>query len=66
MTMDQPSRLRDSTGKPLTRMPEVIRPSTNAIIFDDQGKLLLERRADNGFWGLPGGGVEIVSPSNGR
>ena len=35
----------------------VIRPGVSAIIITPQG-LLLQRRADNGLWGLPGGGVE--------
>ncbi len=35
----------------------VIRPGVSAIIQTPEG-LLLQRRADNGLWGLPGGGVE--------
>jgi len=35
----------------------VIRPGVSAIIRTPAG-LLLQRRADNGLWGLPGGGVE--------
>jgi ADP-ribose pyrophosphatase YjhB (NUDIX family) len=30
-----------------------------AIIRNDDGHVLLQRRSDNGLWGLPGGGVEI-------
>jgi len=30
----------------------------SAIIFDQGGKFLLTRRADNGQWCLPGGGLE--------
>lgn len=29
-----------------------------AIVLDDGGRVLLQRRSDNGHWGLPGGGVE--------
>lgn len=29
-----------------------------AIILDDAGRVLLQKRSDNGHWGLPGGGVE--------
>ncbi len=29
-----------------------------AVILDDQKRVLLQRRSDNGYWGLPGGGVE--------
>ena len=35
----------------------VIRPGVSAVILTPEG-LLLQRRADNGCWGLPGGGVE--------
>ena len=57
--MKKPSDYVDHTGSPLTRMPDVIRPGTSAVIFNDLGEVLLEHRSDNGFWGLPGGGVEI-------
>lgn len=35
----------------------LIRPGVAAVIFRDEG-VLLQRRDDNGCWGLPGGGVE--------
>ncbi|MFN8544177.1 MAG: NUDIX domain-containing protein [Candidatus Binatia bacterium] len=35
----------------------VIRPGVSAVIFSDAG-VLLQRRDDNGLWGLPGGAVE--------
>jgi ADP-ribose pyrophosphatase YjhB (NUDIX family) len=35
----------------------VIRPGVAAVIFDGD-RVLLQRRDDNGKWGLPGGGVE--------
>jgi 8-oxo-dGTP pyrophosphatase MutT (NUDIX family) len=35
----------------------VIRPGVSAIIITPRG-VLLQRRSDNGLWGLPGGGVE--------
>jgi ADP-ribose pyrophosphatase YjhB (NUDIX family) len=35
-----------------------IRPSVSAVVLHD-GRLLLQQRADNGRWGLPGGSVEI-------
>jgi ADP-ribose pyrophosphatase YjhB (NUDIX family) len=34
-----------------------IRPGAAAVILTDEG-VLLQRRSDNGRWGLPGGGVE--------
>lgn len=36
-----------------------LRPAVAAIITDAEGKILLQRRSDNGLWGLPGGSVEI-------
>jgi ADP-ribose pyrophosphatase YjhB (NUDIX family) len=48
----------DSTGKPLPKPPKVIRPGTCAAIFNGRGEILLQKRADNGFWGLPGGAVD--------
>src|SRR6185436_11811839 len=35
----------------------VIRPGVSAVILRPGG-VLLQRRSDNGLWGLPGGGVE--------
>ncbi len=51
--------LIDATGRPLPRMPDRITAVTNGVIFDDQGRVLLQKRADNGFWGLPGGMIDI-------
>lgn len=56
---DEAGSFVDSTGKPLVGRPNAIRPGACAVIFDGDGKVLLERRSDNGFWGLPGGAVEI-------
>ena len=36
-----------------------LRPSEAAIITNADGHVLLQRRSDNGLWGLPGGSVEI-------
>lgn len=36
-----------------------LRPSVAAIIRNAEGHVLLQRRSDNGLWGLPGGSVEI-------
>jgi ADP-ribose pyrophosphatase YjhB (NUDIX family) len=35
-----------------------LRFGCSAIIFDDQQRVLLTRRADNGLWRLPGDGME--------
>jgi len=55
---DPLTTLFDSTGKPLPRAPQVVRPGACAVVLNDQGQVLLQKRSDNGFWGLPGGAVE--------
>jgi 8-oxo-dGTP pyrophosphatase MutT (NUDIX family) len=35
-----------------------LRLGCSASIFDEQGRIFLTRRADNGQWCLPGGGME--------
>ncbi len=45
--------LRRRVGNDLILMPGVA-----AIIRDDAGRLLLQRRGDNGAWSLPGGAVD--------
>ncbi|PKB79261.1 MAG: hypothetical protein BZY88_14275 [SAR202 cluster bacterium Io17-Chloro-G9] len=49
----------DATGRALSRMPDRLTAATNGVIFDGQGRVLLQKRADNGFWGLPGGVIDI-------
>ena len=56
---EPPNNLFDSTGKALSKMPDEIRPSTNGAIFNENGEVLLQKRADNGYWGLPGGKIDI-------
>jgi ADP-ribose pyrophosphatase YjhB (NUDIX family) len=36
----------------------VIWPGATAAVFDEAGRLLLQRRADNGHWAMPGGGID--------
>jgi ADP-ribose pyrophosphatase YjhB (NUDIX family) len=36
-----------------------LRPGVAAVIPNGEGRILLQRRSDNGLWGLPGGSVEI-------
>ena len=45
--------------EPDVRKAKEIRPSVAAIIRNADGEVLLQRRSDNGLWGLPGGSVEI-------
>jgi 8-oxo-dGTP pyrophosphatase MutT (NUDIX family) len=37
----------------------VVWPGVSALVLDDEGRLLLQQRGDNGFWGLPGGGLDL-------
>jgi ADP-ribose pyrophosphatase YjhB (NUDIX family) len=36
----------------------VIWPGATAAVFDEAGRLVLQRRADNGNWAMPGGGLD--------
>lgn len=36
----------------------IIAPSVNAVIFDSEGRVLLQQRIDDNTWTLPGGFVE--------
>jgi ADP-ribose pyrophosphatase YjhB (NUDIX family) len=40
-------------------MPDEVRPGTTGVIFNENGEVLLQKRSDNGWWGLPGGAVDI-------
>ena len=35
-----------------------LKPATSAIVTNDKGEILLQRRVDNEQWGLPGGTME--------
>ena len=52
------NEILDCTGKPIERLPDVVRASTSAVIFDGMGQVLLQKRSDNGWWGLPGGAMD--------
>jgi len=56
--MAQDAPFLDWTGRPLRALPQGVRASVSAFIQDAEGRVLLHRRADNGYWALPGGGVE--------
>ena len=47
------------TLDPAANSSAQLRPGAAAVIFDDRGRILLQRRDDNGRWGLPGGAVEV-------
>ncbi|MFH9223307.1 NUDIX domain-containing protein [Streptomyces lydicus] len=40
--------------------PNSLVVAASAVVTDDQGKILLQRRRDNGLWALPGGGMEMT------
>ena len=44
-------------GERISRQGQ-LRLGCSASIFDEQGRVFLTRRADNGQWCLPGGGME--------
>ena len=48
----------DDAGNRVIRMPEAVHVAASGIVFNDQGEILLQRRADNGWWGLPSGYVD--------
>ncbi|AKH86907.1 DNA mismatch repair protein MutT [Streptomyces sp. CNQ-509] len=33
--------------------------AASAVVTDDAGRILLQRRRDNGLWALPGGGMDL-------
>ncbi|MGW1495155.1 NUDIX domain-containing protein [Streptomyces sp. NPDC002402] len=35
-------------------------PAASAVVTDEQGRILLQRRRDNDLWALPGGGMEMT------
>jgi len=35
-----------------------VKAGVGVIVVDEAGSILLERRSDNGMWGLPGGAIE--------
>ncbi|MGA2490799.1 MAG: NUDIX domain-containing protein [Anaerolineales bacterium] len=37
---------------------------TATLIVDSENRLLMMKRSDNGYWGLPGGGVELGEDVN--
>ena len=55
----QSEAIVDSIGRPIEGPIGFIRPGVTAVIFNDDGHVLLEKREDNGNWGLPGGAVDI-------
>ncbi|EFL25465.1 NUDIX hydrolase [Streptomyces himastatinicus ATCC 53653] len=40
--------------------PNSLVVAASAVVADDEGRVLLQRRRDNGLWALPGGGMEMT------
>jgi len=51
-----PAEVRDRFAEELGHVTPKI--GGDAAVFDDEGRLLVQRRADDGTWGLPGGFVD--------
>jgi 8-oxo-dGTP pyrophosphatase MutT (NUDIX family) len=45
---------------PAAPEPNSLVVAASAVIADDQGRILLQRRRDNDLWALPGGGMEMT------
>jgi ADP-ribose pyrophosphatase YjhB (NUDIX family) len=50
---------RDFYNDPSAPTAQRIVPAVTAFVTNDKGDVLLERRSDNGRWGMPGGVQEI-------
>lgn len=57
MTMDPAPKTQVLYGERLGKQGK-LRLGCSAVILDEQKRALLTRRADNGLWCLPGGGME--------
>ncbi|MYX06962.1 NUDIX domain-containing protein [Streptomyces sp. SID8375] len=50
---------RDYENDPHAPAANSLVPAASAVVVDDSGRVLLQRRRDNGMWALPGGGMNI-------
>lgn len=50
---------RDFYNDPSAPTAQRIVPAVTAFVTNDKGEVLLERRSDNGLWGMPGGVQDI-------
>ncbi|MFE2522755.1 NUDIX domain-containing protein [Streptomyces sp. NPDC059382] len=53
------SRRTDYFNDPDAPKANSIVPAVTAFVVNDTGEVLLERRSDNGRWGMPGGVQEV-------
>ncbi|GLW09620.1 putative MutT/NUDIX-like protein [Microtetraspora sp. NBRC 13810] len=40
--------------------PNSLVVGVSAVVVDDEGRILMQRRTDNGLWALPGGGMDLT------
>ncbi|WP_159942078.1 MULTISPECIES: NUDIX hydrolase [unclassified Nocardiopsis] len=45
---------------PAAPVPNSLVVAASAAVIDEQGRLLLQRRVDNGLWAMPGGTMEMT------
>ncbi|NEB92464.1 NUDIX hydrolase [Streptomyces bauhiniae] len=50
---------RDYENDPDAPKANSLVPAASTVVRDDEGRVLLQRRVDNGMWALPGGRMEI-------
>jgi ADP-ribose pyrophosphatase YjhB (NUDIX family) len=53
------SRRVDYYNDPNAPRANSLVPGGSALVIDDQGRILMQQRADSGDWSLPGGTMEI-------
>ncbi|MCX4750505.1 NUDIX domain-containing protein [Kitasatospora sp. NBC_01287] len=50
---------RDYEDDPNAPEPNSLVPAASVVVVGDDGRVLLQRRTDNGMWALPGGRMEL-------
>jgi len=50
---------RDYEDDPNAPKANSLVPAASVVVVDDAGRVLLQRRTDNGMWALPGGKMEL-------
>lgn len=50
---------RDYEDDPDAPKANSLLPAASAVVVDERGRVLLQRRTDNGMWALPGGKMEL-------
>ncbi|MFC8046569.1 NUDIX domain-containing protein [Nocardia sp. NPDC057353] len=50
---------RDYYRDPDAPLPNSLKPGASALVTDERGRVLMQRRGDSGNWSLPGGIMEL-------